>query len=55
MTHKLLDAAQDRWRRFDGDELVAGVLAGVRFRDGMKATDDDTATTDEQSHTCPAF
>jgi hypothetical protein len=27
MAYKLLDAAQQRWRRFNGPELVADVLA----------------------------
>ena len=29
MAYKLLDAAQERWRRFNGHELVADVLAGA--------------------------
>ena len=48
MAYKLLDAAQERWRRFNGHELVADVLAGVRFKDGIKVSDDDTTTTDEK-------
>jgi len=40
MAYKLLDAAQERWRRFNGHELVADVLAGVQFRDGERLTDD---------------
>ena len=32
---------QGRWRRFNGHELVADVLAGVKLRDGIKVTDDD--------------
>ena len=43
-----LDAAQERWRRFKGHELVADVLAGARFKDAIKVTDDDTTTTDER-------
>ena len=42
-----LDAAQERWRRFNGSELVTDVLDGVKFKDGIKVTDDDT-TTDEE-------
>jgi putative transposase len=42
MAYKLLDAAQERWRRFNGHELVGGVLAGVRYKDGIRVTDDDT-------------
>ena len=34
MAYKLLDAAQERWRRFNGHELVADVLAGAQFKDG---------------------
>jgi putative transposase len=41
MAYKLLDAAQERWRRFNGHELVADVLAGVRFKDGERVTDDN--------------
>jgi putative transposase len=48
MAYKLLDAAQDRWRRFNGHELVTDVLAGAEFMDGIRVTDDDTTTTDER-------
>jgi putative transposase len=48
MAYKLLDAAQERWRRFNGHELVADVLAGAKFKDGIRITDDDTTTTDER-------
>lgn len=48
MAYKLLDAAQERWRRFNGHELVADVLAGAKFKDGIQVTDDDTTTTDEK-------
>jgi putative transposase len=48
MVYKLLDAAQERWRRFNGHELVADVLAGATFKDGIRITDDQTTTTDER-------
>jgi putative transposase len=50
MAYKLLDAAQERWRRFNGHQLVADVLAGVKFEDGVKITDNDNdeETTDER-------
>jgi len=51
MAYKLLDAAQQRWRRFNGHELVADVLDDVKFTDGIRVTKDDTndhATTDEK-------
>src|SRR3954464_15706193 len=48
MAYKLLDAAQELWRRFNGHELVADVLAGAQFKDGERVTDDETTTTDEK-------
>ncbi len=48
MAYKLLDAAQERWRRFNGHELVTDVLDGIEFKDGIKVMDDDTTTTDEK-------
>ncbi len=42
MAYKLLDAASERWRRFNGHELLADVLTDVKFKDGIKVTDDDT-------------
>jgi putative transposase len=48
MAYKLLDAAQERWRRFNGHEFVSDVLAGVKFKDGIRVTDDKTTTTDEK-------
>jgi putative transposase len=41
MAYKLLESAQERWRRFNGHELVADVLDGVKFKDGIKVTDDN--------------
>jgi len=51
MAYKLLDAAQERWRRFNGPQLVADVLAGAKFKDGIRVTDDDNhddGMTDEK-------
>jgi transposase-like protein len=36
MAYKLLDAAQDRWRKVNSPELVAQVRAGVEFKDGIR-------------------
>ncbi len=47
MAYKLLIAAQQRWRRFNGHELVADVLNGVKFKDGIKVTDDDQMTDEK--------
>jgi putative transposase len=49
MAYKLLDAAQERWRRLNGHELVSDVLAGAKFKDGIRVTNDDNNdTTDEK-------
>jgi putative transposase len=51
MAYKLLATAQERWRRFNGHHLVADVLDGVRFKDGIRVTDDnnhDDGMTDEK-------
>ena len=36
MAYKLLDAAQDRWRKVNSPELVALVRAGIQFKDGIQ-------------------
>ena len=36
MAYKLLDAAQDRWRKVNSPELVAQVRAGIEFKDGNR-------------------
>ena len=49
MAFKLLEAAQTRWRRVDGHELVALVRAGATFIDGkLQERDDDQDKEDEQ-------
>lgn len=47
MAYKLLDAAQERWRRFNGHELVTDVLDGIEFKDGIQVTDDNNHDNDE--------
>ena len=49
MAYKLLEAAQERWRRFNGHELIADVLNGAAFKDGVKVTDDETTMQDEEN------
>lgn len=51
MGYKLLDAAQARWRRVNGHELVALVRAGATFIDGklQERTDGHTEPTVEES------
>jgi hypothetical protein len=51
MAYKLLATAQEGWRRFNGHHLVADVLDGVKFKDGIRVTDDDNhddGMTDEK-------
>jgi hypothetical protein len=48
IAYKLPASAQERWRPFNGHALVADVLNGVKFKDGIKVTDDNTATQDEK-------
>lgn len=48
MAYKLLDAAQERWRRFNGHELVTDVLAGVKYVDGIRVPDEHPGPQDEK-------
>src|SRR5579875_567549 len=48
MAYKLLITVQERWRRFNGHELIADVLDGATFKDGVKVTDDEATTQDEK-------
>jgi transposase-like protein len=48
MAYKLLVTAQERWRRFNGHELITKVLDGATFKDGVKVTDDEATTQDEE-------
>jgi putative transposase len=50
MAYKLLDAAQDRWRRINGHELVPLVRAGATFIDG-KLQERSVTTTEIASST----
>jgi putative transposase len=40
---KLIDAAQDRWRRINGHELVALVRAGATFKEGVLVENQEAA------------
>jgi putative transposase len=48
MAYKLLDAAQGRWRIFNGAEQVKELLDGATFKDGIRVTDDTNTTQDER-------
>ena len=41
MAYKLLDSLSERWRRVNGHELVAEVLDGVTFKDGVRLEEDN--------------
>jgi putative transposase len=49
MAYKLLESAQERWRRFNGHELVTDVLNGAKFNDGIKVTQDNTNDDNEKT------
>ncbi len=49
MAYKLLDAAQDRWRRINGHELVPLVRAGATFIDGKLQERSETTTDSDSS------
>jgi putative transposase len=53
MAYKLMDAAQHRWRRINGHELVALVRAGATFIDGKLQERSDT-TTETTTKECAA-
>lgn len=40
MAFKLLKCAEESWRRFNGHELVADVLDGATFTDGIRVPDE---------------
>lgn len=44
MAYKLLDAAQERWRAFNGAELVKELLGRGDVKDGINVTNDETTT-----------
>jgi putative transposase len=48
MAYKLLDAAQERWRRINGHEPVTDVPNDAKFKDGIKIIEDETTTTHEK-------
>jgi len=43
MAFKLIDAAQDRWRKINGHELVALVRAGATFKKGVLVENQEAA------------
>jgi putative transposase len=48
MAYKLLEAAQQRWRTFNGHELITDVLDGAPFSDGIRINKEETTTATER-------
>ncbi len=48
MAFKLLKTAEERWRRFNGHELVADVLAGHTFKDGIRVPEEHSEQDSEK-------
>jgi putative transposase len=48
MAYKLLDAASERWRRFNGHELINDVLDGATYKDGIRINEEDKTTATER-------
>jgi hypothetical protein len=46
---KLLQMAQERWRRLNGSKLPPLVRAGVRFKDGEKIEREETNENQEST------
>ena len=39
MVFKLCQSAAKKWRRLDGSRQIAGIIQGVKFKDGEKLTE----------------
>ena len=48
MAFKLLKTAEERWRRFNGHELVADVLDGHTYKNGIRVADENPQHDDEK-------
>ena len=40
MAYKLMQSAQTRWKKLKGFKLIADVIIGVKFKDGIKQEQD---------------
>jgi len=48
MAYKLLDAASERWRRFNGHELITDLLDGATYKDGTRINEEDKTPATER-------
>ena len=42
MTYKLMTTAESKWRRLRGYRLLADVVQGVKFKDGIRVEQDQS-------------
>jgi len=49
MAFQLMSAAQDRWRRITSPELVAEVMHGTRFIDGVRQIKQERKTSERDA------
>lgn len=50
MAYKLIDIAQNKWRRLRGYKLLADVIQGVKFKDGLKVEVDQQGAEPSAIH-----
>ncbi len=50
MTWKLMETAQNKWRRLRGYKLLADVVEGVKFKDGERVEDHSRGTAKAAVH-----
>ena len=50
MTYKLIEVAQNKWRRLRGFTLLADVINGVKFKDGEKVKPDQIQELPQAVH-----
>jgi len=50
MAWKLMETAQNKWRRLRGYKLLADVVEGVKFKDGERVEDHSQGTTEAAVH-----
>ena len=47
MVFKLAEAAQKKWQRLRGYKLLAEVVKGVKFKDGIRVSEDNQQMTEK--------
>ena len=50
MVFKLAQSAEKSWYRLKGFKLLADVITGVKFKDGVRVTQDQTEEVKELIH-----